>query len=66
MVTKDLALSKELNKRELRYIWHGQKENSAGEMYILKEKCSDTKCHNLFADIRTQRSRIFYCDMKFV
>jgi hypothetical protein len=35
-------------------------------MCKIKERCSDTECHNLFKDIRDNRPLIFYCDREFV
>jgi hypothetical protein len=37
-----------------------------GRMCKIKERCSDTEYHNLFADIRNARLSIFCFDMKFV
>jgi hypothetical protein len=48
-------VSEEFNKRGLGCICHDPKENSAGRMCKFKERCSDTECHNLFADIRAKR-----------
>jgi hypothetical protein len=59
----DKELSEKLNKRGFGCIWH---KISAGKMRKLKERRSDTECHNLFTDIRDKRSLVFCCDMKLV
>jgi hypothetical protein len=64
---KSLAkkLSEELNKMGLEYIWVDPKENSVSRICKqIKERCSDTKRQNLFANIREKRSLIFYYNMK--
>jgi hypothetical protein len=39
--------------------------NSAGRIYKIGGRCSDTESLNMFADIRGKTSLIFYWDGKF-